>query len=99
MANRPATEPRLAAERHDAVPTLALGALSALRSAEKALRRPPPAGSEPHPTNEPLLLAALGIIAIGRSLARWLDEVAPPPSSPDRDVAPRVALKMRDLLR
>jgi hypothetical protein len=95
--NRPATEPCLGADRHDAVLALALGALALSRSAEEALRRQAPAGSDGGTPEEPLVLAALGVISIGRSLARWLEEVADASPQPNADSRP--GLDIRDLMR
>jgi hypothetical protein len=70
----PATEPRLAPDRHDSVLHLALGALGALQHFEEAL-----AGEtqgEPLADEDPVVLASLGLLACGRTLRRWLAESA-----------------------
>jgi hypothetical protein len=76
----PATEPRLAPDRHDSVLHLALGALRALQHFETAL-----AGGtqgERLADEDPVVLASLGLLACGRTLRRWLAESAddPPPA-------------------
>jgi hypothetical protein len=92
----PATEPRLALDQHDVVLALGLGALAMARRFEDAVSAPAATGTLE--ADDPVVLASLGAIALGRALRRWLEESAEaaPPSSPppsgDR-------LSPRDLLR
>ena len=69
------TEPRLVSENLDAVLALALGALSMANGLEAALR-PQSTDGEALQPDDPVVLAALGAIALGRTLRRWLEESA-----------------------
>ena len=94
----PATEPRLAADQHDVVLALALGAVCAAERFADRVSRASPA-SEPLDAGDPVVLASLGVLALARALRRWLEESAgsaPPPSQPCSAGDP---LASRELLR
>jgi len=73
----PATEPVLASERNDAALALALGGLSAIERLERAVA---PARSDglALDADDPVVLASLGALALGRILARWLAHASAP---------------------
>lgn len=93
-----ATEPRLDTALHDPVLALALGGLSVSRQFAALVSAPAP-GLPPLARDDALVLAALGIISLGRSLHRWLEEASEPVEpravSPSADEAPHTG----DLLR
>lgn len=74
----PATEPRLACDRHDTVLALALGALALAQRVEEAVRRASTPGSPALEADDPIVLATLGVLSLGRSSRRWLMEAAEP---------------------
>jgi hypothetical protein len=76
--DRPATEPQLVADRHDEVLALALGSLSVTQRFENMVSRAATPGRRPLGIDDPLVLAALGLVSLGRSLGRWLEEAAEP---------------------
>jgi hypothetical protein len=73
----PASEPRLASARHDVVLVLAMGALAAARRFERAVSTPRSSGQDLS-ADDPVVLASLGAIALGRTLERWLAAAAAP---------------------
>jgi len=96
MSN-PASDPRLAADRHDAFLVAMLGAVSALQRLERACVAPGPGGTLP--ADDPVVLATLGALSLGRSLRRWLAEASSSPTpgsdTPPVDSRPR----LRELIR
>ena len=76
--NAPASEPRPAPDRHDVVLALALGALASTGRFERDVQAPRP-DSEGLDLDDPVVLASLGIIALRRSIHRWLEHAATPP--------------------
>ena len=95
----PATEPRVACDEHDAVLALALGSLAVARGFEACVIRPALPGSQPLEADDPIVLAALGAISLGRSLTRWLEEAAQRQHPRRLDPPTRPAPTSRELLR
>jgi hypothetical protein len=97
--NTPATEPRLVSDHHDAVLALALGSLSLVRRFEELVSRATTPEVQPLDRDDTVVLAALGVVSLGRSLRRWLEEAAVPtqPSTPSPSSAHRP--ERRELLR
>jgi hypothetical protein len=94
----PASEPRLASDRHDAALALGLGALSAAQRFERAVS-PQAAGADVLAADDPVVLAALGAIGLGRILRHWLESAAAPrPASPEPPGS-KAPLVSRELLR
>lgn len=81
---------------------LALGLLSASRRLDAVLEASLAADAprdEAVPGDDPVLLAALGVVALRARLGRWLEHAAPDSTS-DRDPAPAEAEPVRsELLR
>lgn len=75
----PLTDLRPASDRHDAVLALVLGAFSFSRRIEAALLRPSSGNGRPMDPQHPLVLAALGIVSVSRTLDRWMEEASIPP--------------------
>jgi hypothetical protein len=73
-----ASEPRLAPDRHDVVLALALGALACTGHFVRDVQATIPDGDGLQP-DDPVVLASLGIIALRRSIHRWLEHAATPP--------------------
>jgi hypothetical protein len=94
-----ATEPRLATDQHDAVLLLALGSLSLFQHFEQLIRPAADPAVRPLEVDDPLVLAALGVVSTGRSLRRWLEEAAPPAAAPDRSVPSIHPATPSDILR
>jgi hypothetical protein len=97
-ADAPATEPRAASDHHDAVLALVLGSLRLARHFEASVARAS-AGSPPLATDDPMVVAALGAISLGRSLERWLEAAAEPEPCPHADRTTAALPPPRDLLR
>lgn len=94
--DRPATDPHLAAHRHDAVLLLALGVESVTRRLTQELDTPG-APQDALSPDDPVVLAALGILSVTRTLSGWLDAAAPQaPAPPAEHAAPAPP---EDLLR
>ena len=96
---RPATEPRPAADQHDAALTLALGLLAAVRRFEGYASRTSRAGATPLAEGDPIVLAALGAVSLGRTLTRWLEEAAGPQEVPHVNRAAGSSRTPRELFR
>jgi hypothetical protein len=79
--DKPATEPRLDAHQHDALLVLALGSLSLAQRFESLVNHTSAQGT-PLDRHDPVVLAALGVVSLGRSLRRWLDEASPVREAP-----------------
>ena len=81
---------------------LALGLLSALGRFEALVERPgPPEIEERKVTAEedPLLLVALGLLSVNRTLSRWLDVVCPGDERVEATQPAASRARPRDLLR
>lgn len=88
---------------------LALGVVSALEAAERALGEDDPEGSAAERTSPPLddedvvVLAALGVLALRRSVGRWLGVLCSQPTPAAETSAPSsnaaAAHAARNLLR
>ena len=78
MTNSPrtATEPRLAADRHDAALTLAIGLVAAANRFEDLLHPTIGRNEAPLRDDDPVVMAALGAVALAGRLRRWLEEAA-----------------------
>jgi hypothetical protein len=93
----PATEPRLSADKHDPVLALALGALSAICRFEDAVgARSSEAALDP---DDPIVVASLGVVSLGRTLRRWLEEAAEPHGTAARPEPVEPSVSPRELLR
>ena len=94
----PASEPRLSPDRHDVVLALALGALASADHFERAVQASSAATPALEP-DDPVVLASLGVIALGRTLRRWLDNADTPlpaaggAAQPDEGFCSREALR------
>jgi len=73
-----ASEPRLASDVHDPVLALALGSLSLLNHGVERLDRQSSGGESQLAPEDPVVLAALGVVALRRCLQRWVEEIADP---------------------
>jgi hypothetical protein len=96
-AATPATEPRLAPDRHDSVLAAVAGAVAHTQRLEQMLQVAANGGTVLD-DDDPAVLASLGAIAVGRSLRRWLQGAtsgAARPATPDGDEP----LPSSDLLR
>ena len=93
------SDPQLTFDQHDTVLALALGALSASRRFDAYVARASAPGSRPLGADDPLVLAALGAISLGRSLSRWLEEAAEPRRAAHVDVPTTPRPAPRELLR
>ena len=94
--DNPATEPRLGSEQHDLVLAIALGALAAGQAFEQMTSATTDA--EPLASDDPVVLASLGVVALDRTLRRWLDESASSPMAAAPQV-PELIATLRELLR
>jgi hypothetical protein len=94
----PATEPRPAADRHDVVLALALGALAAAQRFERAVSVRS-ADDDALGPDDPVVLAALGAIALGRTLRHWLESAADPRPGLQEQPMPAKPPETRELLR
>lgn len=95
----PATEPRLAADHHDGLLAVALGALSAAQWFEELAARPSAPGAPPLSADDPIVFAALGAVSLSRSLRRWLEEASTNVTSSSDPSAGGSAPTPGDLLR
>ena len=95
----PATEPRPAADQHDAALTLALGLLSAVRRFEGSASRASRSGATALAADDPVVLSALGAVSVGRTLTRWLEEAAKPREVPRVDLPAGASPTPRELFR
>ena len=77
---RMATELMLASDQRDTLLALVLGSLSAERRFEELVSRTVAMG-QPLDADDPVVLTALGLISLGRTLQRWLDASVASPSS------------------
>ena len=94
---RVASEPRLASERHDVALGLALGALAVAGRFEQASTSTLSDGPSLD-RDDPVLLAALGVIALSRALQRWLTDATTIPVTV-ADTPREAVLSSRELLR
>jgi hypothetical protein len=76
---------------------LALGALATLQRFEGLVSRQS-GGSEALDRDDPVLVAALGMIALSRSLGRWLEEAVESTDPPAVPAGP-APIQSRELLR
>ena len=97
--DRPAREPALASDRHDTVLALALGALAVTRAFEDAVATKSADDVPALAADDRVVLASLGVIALARSLRRWLDVAAEAPLNPEPTRPPHAAFTSRELLR
>jgi hypothetical protein len=97
--NQSPIEPALAADRHDAVLALALGALSYAQRFEELVAAAAAPAAAPLDLDDDAVLAALGLISLGRSLRRWLEDAAEPSLAPGPKVSCAGRLTLRELTR
>jgi hypothetical protein len=97
-ADAPATEPRVASDQHDAVLALVLGSLRLAHRFEACVGRAS-AGGPSLAADDPMVVAALGAISLGRSLERWLEAAAESEPCPHADATTAAMPPPRDLLR
>jgi hypothetical protein len=95
----PATEPRFTSDRHDTVLALALGSLSFEQRFEEMVRRATSPVAQALDIDDPVVLAALGVVSVGRSLRRWLEHAAASAAPAKPDGTSAHAPVARDLLR
>lgn len=94
-----ATEPRLNSDRHDAVLALALGSLSFAQRFEEMISQVATTAVRPLDVDDPIVLAALGVVSLGRSLRRWVEEAAEPVRQPAPSASSVPVPSPRELLR
>ena len=95
----PVFEPRLQSDQHDTVLLLALGALSLAHTFERSVERRAAADAKPLNVDDPVVVAALGAIGLGRSLQRWLAEATGPTVRRDPPPLPDPSFSSSGLLR
>jgi hypothetical protein len=89
----------LASDHHDAVLALALGSLSFGQCFETLISRATASAVPPLDLDDPLVLAALGVVSLARSLRRWLEEAAAPTRPPQPSASSTPLAAPRELLR
>jgi len=76
----PLTDLPSSADSHDAVLPLLLGAFSVSRRVEAALLQASLENTDPMNPEHPLVLVALGMVSLNRTLSRWMEEASMSPA-------------------